>query len=81
MNNLNQFAEFFGWATISGLCFLCAMTFFLSVMQKFTISLHQKIFKIEEGALRLLYFQFIAIFKLLLIIFFLLPYIALRIMN
>lgn len=78
---LNGLTEFLGWMTILNIGILMFAFIMTTCCQNFAICLHQKIFKLSEETLREKYFSFMGQYKLAIIIFNLIPYIALKIMG
>jgi hypothetical protein len=81
MNDLLLLQSFFGWASVVGIVILAISALMLLIFRKKIIFLHQKLMDIPESKLNESYFNFIAIFKVGLYIFFIIPYIALYCMN
>jgi hypothetical protein len=81
MNDLVVLQSFFGWASIVGIVFISFVAILLFGFRKQMISMHQKIINIPEDKLNVLYFNFMAIFKIAIYVAFVIPYIALYILN
>jgi len=81
MNDLILLQNFFGWASIVGMVILAFSSLMIIILRKPIVSLHQRFIDIPESKLNELYFKFIASFKIGLYIFFIIPYIALYLMN
>ena len=75
---LEALTDFFLWCLILNTAFLLFSTLMISALKDFAISMHRKMFDISEATLEKLYFQYLARFKILIIVFNLTPYIALR---
>ena len=73
--------EFFGWCLVlnGGLFILTAVN--LLLLKGWASRLHAKMFGVEEGAVSRIYFQVLAFYKIVLIVFNLVPYVALRLMG
>ncbi len=80
MNNLDTLTTFIGWCTVINMGLLAVSTLAVITGQKTFSSIHARLFKLPASDLGGLYFSYIAGFKLLVIIFNLTPYIALRLM-
>ena len=80
MNSLETIITFFGWTTVINFVLL----FFSSIMVITTrgaISrIHGKMFGLESADLSRAYFQYIAQYKIAIIVFSLTPYVALKFM-
>ena len=75
---VNEFANFLGWCTIINSCVLLLSTIALALGGNFVANLHGKWFQIEQTDLRKSYFRYLANYKLLILVFNLVPYLALR---
>ena len=80
MNPLASAAAFFGWATLINIVLLLIVALSITVLRCPIAKIHSKLFGMSEAELTPLYFQYLANYKLLVIIFNLVPYIALKIM-
>lgn len=68
----------FGWAAVLNIT-LFALTACLLLLARETIAqIHHTLFGLERQALRLWYFQFLAAYKLLILIFCIVPWFALK---
>lgn len=78
---LATLTTFFGWATlINGALLLLA--FLISTLGKsWIIPLHSRLFRVSENELPRIYLTFLGQYKLLIILFNLVPYIVLVIMG
>ena len=81
MQNLETLTAFFGWMTVINMGLLIFSTIMLMLLKDFVSRIHGRLFKIPPGELNPLYFRFLANFKVLVLIFNLAPYIALKIMS
>ena len=79
MENMETLATFFGWMTIINFGLLLFSTIMLVTMKDFPSRLHGKLFKMEPEELKPIYFRFLANYKILIIVFNAVPYIALKI--
>ncbi len=80
MNSLDAITTFFGWTTIINFVLLTVSTAAIVAM-RVTISLmHGRMFGLESADLSRAYFQYIAQYKIAIIVFSLTPYIALKLM-
>lgn len=78
---LPQLTEFLGWATVLNFGFLIFVGLTLIVLRPVVISMHNKIFGLSETNLTQAYFQYLANYKILIFVFNVVPYIALKIMG
>lgn len=81
MITLPQLTELLGWAVIINLSFLILVFITLTTMKKKIMSIHSKMFGINDSDLNIIYFKYMASYKTLTIIFMVTPYIALKIMG
>jgi hypothetical protein len=79
--NIETTREFLGWCTVINFGLLTISSVMLILLQGPISKLHQAIFKLDEGAVRLSYFWFLAAYKLAIIVFNFVPYCALKIMS
>jgi len=73
--------EFLGWCFTINLGFLMFSFLLLSAFKGPIKSIHRALFAVNEKDLELMYFQYLAYYKILIVVFILAPYLALRIMN
>lgn len=81
MITLSAITEFLGWATIINMGFLCVATISLILMKDFVVSIHSKLFKINKESLPALYFNYLAGYKSMALVFCVVPYLSLKIMG
>ncbi len=81
MMTLSQLTEFLGWVSILNIGMLLFAGFVLIVMKPFVTAIHSKLFDVPEDALASIYFKYLANYQTLTLIFFIAPYIALKIMG
>lgn len=81
MITLSAITEFLGWATIINLGFLCITTISIVWMRDFIITTHSKLLNIKKESLPELYFNYLASYKSLALIFCVVPYLSLKVMG
>ena len=81
MMTLSQLTELLGWVSLLNIGFLLFATIVLSLAKSFMVTVHSKMFAVPENELTLIYFQYLANYKMLSLIFMVFPYIALKIMG
>lgn len=81
MITLSQLTELLGWASIINIGILFLAVLLLTTMKKTYTAIHKKMFDMDESDLMRAYFQFLAQYKILIFVFNLAPYIALKIMG
>lgn len=79
MFTLSQLTELLGWASLLNIVFLLLITILLLTMKPVITAMHSKLFGISESDLSLIYFNYLAHYKLLTFVFILIPYISLKI--
>ena len=77
---LNQLTEFMGWCAIVNIGFITVIALFLLICKNFVMHSHQLMFKISDESLEKIYFKFLAHYKLVVIVFNIAPYMALKLM-
>jgi hypothetical protein len=81
MSTTIQLTEFLGWASILNIALLCLSTLIFMLMRATVTRMHSKMFSIPESELPLVYFKFLANYKLLIWVFCLVPYISMKCMS
>ena len=78
---LETVREFLGWCTLINFGLIGISSAMIFWCRGFITRFHGKQFGMEEADLRKAYFKYLANFKLMIIVFNLVPYLALRIMG
>ncbi|MCF6314676.1 MAG: hypothetical protein L3J39_19670 [Verrucomicrobiales bacterium] len=78
---IEMLTEFFGWITIINMGLLMFTTVMILILKGVVIKIHSKMFGIVEQDLNRMYFEYLGRFKILVIVFNLTPYIALKIIS
>jgi len=81
MEQINMIKLFLGWCSIINIGVYLFSVFFLIVLQKYILNFHSKLFNLSEIDLSLVYFKFLAVYKIAIIIFNITPYLALLIIS
>jgi hypothetical protein len=81
MSTAAQITVFLGWTTVLHIALLCLSTLMFMLMKKTITRVHSKMFSIPESELPLVYFKFLANYKLLIWVFCLVPYISMKYMG
>jgi len=81
MASIDSLAEFFGWCTLINVGLLMLTFLFITAARPLIVGLHSKLFGIAEAELPAAYLQYLAIYKIGIILLNLVPYIALKIMS
>ena len=78
---LDQLTSFFGWMALINIGVLVFSTFFSILFRNTAQELHSKLFNIDKKELDLIYFRYLAHYKVLTIILTIVPYFALRVLS
>ena len=79
MDSLDAFTGFLGWCSVINLGMLAISSLALVLMRGPITASHGKMFGLSEADLSRAYFQFLAHYKIIILVFNLVPYIALKI--
>lgn len=77
---LEQLTTFFAWNSAINIGLLLLATLFLTVMRDWVMGIHSSMTGVDKADLPKLYFQYLAGYKLLVLVFCVVPYIVLRVM-
>ena len=78
--NMELIREFLGWCTMINIGILALSSIMVVMFRSKIGEIHRKMFGLDEAVLHEAYFRYLANFKIVIIVFNLVPYIALRIM-
>ncbi|RKF13721.1 hypothetical protein DBZ36_18290 [Alginatibacterium sediminis] len=81
MFSIAEFTSFLGWCVVINAAVLLFSTLGLYLGKNVIVRIHSRAFDLDAQQLRQLYMQYIAYFKLLTLLFFFAPYVALKIMG
>ena len=81
MNTIETITEFLGWCSVINIGSLAFSSFFVVALRGPVARLHAKMLRLDESDLSRAYFQFLAQYKIAIIVFNIVPYVALRIMR
>lgn len=76
---IEQLTAFLGWCTLINIGLLLFSTLMIALIKDFAIRVHSKMFDLDPQTLPTMYFDYLGRFKVLVIVFNLVPYLALRI--
>jgi len=79
--NLDQLRELLGWCCVINSAILLLSTVVLMCFQQVIMKIHGKLMGMDERDLKRVYFTYLANFKIMVICFNLVPYIALILMK
>lgn len=80
MNSLEAATTFFGWTTVVNFALLFVSSIVVIVARGSISRIHGRMFGLESVDLSRAYFQYIAQYKIAIIVFSLTPYVALKLM-
>lgn len=78
---IEELTAFLGWASVINMAFLLISTCLLITMRKWVVRIHSALFDIEQKDLGKAYFQYLAQYKIAIIVLNLTPYLALKIIG
>ena len=81
MTSLQTVTAFFGWTTVINFVFLAVSTIAVVALRGFISRLHAKLFGLDPEDVSRDYVRYLAQYKIAIIVFSLVPYIALRLMS
>jgi hypothetical protein len=76
-----ELASFLGWCTVLNLGLLILSTIMLIIARRPIVSLHSRLFDTDPSELPKLYMDYLSRYKGMVIVFNLVPYLALRLMG
>ena len=80
MSSIETIREFLGWCSVVNIGMLVISTVMLTIMRNWVVKLHASTTGVSETELPRIYLEFLGNYKILIIMFNVVPYIALRIM-
>ena len=81
MTSLQTVTAFFGWTTVINFVLLAVSTIALIAMRGFISRVHAKMFGLDPEDVSRAYVRYLAQYKIAIIVFSLVPYIALKFMS
>lgn len=81
MNNIDTLTTFLGWCSVINIVMLCVATLMLMAMRNTIIAIHSRMLGISPEALPMAYMQYLANYKIAILMLNLVPYVTLRIMS
>ena len=78
MINLEVLTAIFGWCAVINIALLLFSSLWVTVFREFTKRVHSALMQVDESELNAYYFQYLGNYKLLVLVFNIVPYIALR---
>lgn len=81
MITLAQLTEFLGWAALINIAYASLATLGIATMRPRMIAIHRRLFGVDDPRLDEKYFDFLALYKALTMAFFVVPWLALKVMG
>ena len=81
MDEISVITEFLGWCSIINIVLLTLTAVFVVFFRGCIVNIHSKMFGLDKEKLPLLYFRYLANYKIAIIVFNIVPYIAFKIMG
>lgn len=78
--SIDQLTQFFGWCTIINMGVIMVTSILLVFFRQSIARIHHRMMAVPESGLYRLYFQYLAAYKILLLVFNLVPWLALKAM-
>lgn len=78
---IHQMTDFFAWGAVISIGFLLLATIALIAIKDFVVQIHSRLLGVPEKELPVLYFQYLANFKIVSLVFFVIPYLSLKIIG
>jgi len=81
MQDIDTLTEFFCWCSVINIAMLLMATLMLTSMRGFISGIHSKMSGLGKSELSVVYFQYLANYKIAVVMLNLVPYIALKIVS
>ncbi len=80
MDSIETIREFLGWCSVINIGMLIISTVMLTIMRSWILKIHAKMTGVSEAELPRIYIEYLGNYKILIIIFNVVPYLSLRLM-
>jgi len=80
MITIDTLTVFFGWCSVINIGMLVFSAIILMILKEPISRLHSKLFELNQESLPLIYFRYLGNYKIAILMFNLVPYIALKVM-
>lgn len=80
MNSIDLIKEFIGWCSVINIAMLFVSTLMIMILRGFIVKIHANLTGVSEEDLPRIYLEFLGNYKILIIMFNVVPYVALSIM-
>ena len=81
MDSMDAWQQFFGWCTALNFGLLMLVAILVAALRSTFVRIHKSMYGLSEEVLLQQYFQYMAQYKIAILVFNFIPYIALRQMN
>jgi hypothetical protein len=81
MISISQLTELLGWASLINISYLLLATILIATLGDKLAAIHRRIFNLDEADLGPMYFNFLANYKIVTLVFMVAPYLALKIIG
>lgn len=75
---IEKIVSFLGWSTVVNMVILSISAVLLLLFRQSIVTIHSQLFNVEHKSLNLLYVQYFAFYKVLIVFFNLVPYMILK---
>jgi len=80
MDSIETIREFLGWCSVINIGMLFISTIMLTIMRSWVVKIHAGTTGVSEAELPRIYIEFLGNYKILIIVFNVVPYLSLRLM-
>ena len=80
MDSIETIREFLGWCSVINLGMLIISTIMLTIMRSWVVKIHASLTAVSEAELPRIYIEYLGNYKILIIVFNVVPYLSLRLM-
>ena len=81
MELLDSVTNILGWCSVLNIGLLCGSALCVTLMRDTVMKIHARMFGVDEADLPGVYFRYLAQYKILVLIFNIVPYLALKIAS
>lgn len=81
MITLHELTIFLGWSSLINICILLFSTLMVVVCRDWAVGIHSKMFNLDPATVPKMYFEYLGQYKVLVLVFNVVPYIALRVIG
>jgi len=79
--NIDQLTDLFKWMSIINIVLLCLSTLIVIALKSWMINLHSKLFGVTESQISISAYAYLGAFKVLVLVFNIVPYFALLLLH